>query len=159
MSQKRKSKPSLKRFRVITGYPNWNQMVWFHGKNLQTETETAGLVLVQTKFGSVWNQTSPTLLLRLHALCANLVAWLWQSIEADAWLLPNCLFGLYSANFLIGNTDLRIPGSTRLHNTVHRLLVSHHISRLLRVHITPPYYILCIYIVLIVRMDLHYCTH
>jgi len=97
-------------------------------------------------------------MLRLHALCANLVARLWWSIEANARLLPNCLFGLYSANFLIGNADLRIPGSTRLHNTVHCLLVSRHISRLLRVHMTPPYYVLCIYIVLIVRMDLHYCT-
>src|SRR5712671_3144355 len=61
--------------------------------------------------------------------------------------MPNCLFGLYSANFPIGNADLRIPGSTRLHNTVHRSLVSHLISRLLRVHMTPPYYILCIYTV------------
>src|SRR5712675_3731973 len=97
-------------------------------------------------------------MLRLHALCVNLVAWLWRSVEADARLLPNCLFGLYSANFPIGNADSRIPGSTRVHNTVCRLLVSRHISHLLRVHMTPPYYVLCIYIVLIVHMDLHYCT-
>jgi len=97
-------------------------------------------------------------LLRLHTLCVNLVARLWRSVEADTRLLPNCLFGLYSANFLIGNADLRIPGSTRLHNTVRRSLVSRHISRLLRVHTTPLYYILCIYIAFIVCMDLHYCT-
>ena len=66
MSQKRKSKPSLKWFRVITGYPNWNQTIWFHGKNLQTRTKTTGLVSVQTKFGSVWNQTSPTLVAVNH---------------------------------------------------------------------------------------------
>src|SRR5712672_405055 len=78
-------------------------------------------------------------MLRLHALCVNLVAQLWWSVEADARLLPNCLFGLYSANFPIGNADSRIPGSTRLHNTVHRSLVSRLISRLLRVHMTPPY--------------------
>jgi len=99
------------------------------------------------------------LLLRLHALCINLVARLWRSVEADAGLLPNCLFGLYSANFPIGNADLWIPGSTRLHNTVHRLLVSRLISRLLRVHMTPPYYILCIYTVSIVRMDRYCSTH
>src|SRR5712672_1140455 len=103
------------------------------------------------------NESMTHHLLRLHALCVNLVTWLWQSIEADAQLLPNCLFGLYSANFLIGNADLRIPGSTRLHNTIRRLLVSRHISCLLRVHMTPPYYILCIYIVPIVRMD-QYCS-
>src|SRR5712672_1717391 len=57
-------------------------------------------------------------MLRLHALCVNLVAQLWWSIEADARLLPYCLFGLYSANFPIGNADLWIPGSMRLHNTV-----------------------------------------
>ena len=91
-------------------------------------------------------------MLRLHALCVNLVARLWRSAEADARLMPNCLFGLYSANFPIGNADSRIPGSTRLHNTVHRSLVSCLISRLLRVHMTPPYYILCIYTVSIVRM-------
>src|SRR5712672_4222187 len=83
-------------------------------------------------------------LLRLYALCANLIARLWRSIEADTRLLPNCLFGLYSANFPIGNADSQIPGSMRLHNTVHRSLVSHHISRLLRVHMTPPYYVLCV---------------
>src|SRR5712672_465676 len=83
-------------------------------------------------------------MLRLHALCINLVARLWRSVEANAQLLPNCLFGLYSANFLIGNADLQIPGSTRLHNTVYHSLVSHHISRLLRVHMTPPYYVLCV---------------
>src|SRR5712671_1550509 len=96
-------------------------------------------------------------LLRLHALCVNLVAQLWRSAEADARLMPNCLFGLYSANFPIGNADSWIPGSTRLHNTVHRSLVSRLISRLLRVHMTPPYYILCIYTVSIVRMD-RYCS-
>jgi len=97
-------------------------------------------------------------MLRWHALCINLVTRLWQSIEADARLLPNCLFGLYSANFPIGNADSQIPGSMRLHNTVRRSLVSRHISRLLRVHTTPLYYILCIYIAFIVCMDLHYCT-
>src|SRR5882757_7788119 len=95
--------------------------------------------------------------LRLHALCVNLVARLWRSVEADARLLPNCLFGLYSANFPIGNADSRIPGSTRLHNTIRRSLVSRLISRLLRVHMTPPYYILCIYTVSIVRME-RYCS-
>jgi len=99
----------------------------------------------------------PRNLLRLHALCVNLVAWLWRSVEANTRLLPNCLFGLYSANFPIGNADLRISGSTRLHNTVRRSLVSHHISCLLRVHTTPLYYILCIYIAFIVCMNLHYC--
>jgi len=94
--------------------------------------------------------------LRLHALCVNLVAQLWRSVEADVQLLPNCLFGLYSANFLIGNADLWIPGSTRLHNTICHSLVSYHISCLLRVHMTP-YYILCIYTVPIVRMD-WYCS-
>src|SRR5712672_1387263 len=105
------------------------------------------------------NESMTHHLLRLHALCVNLVVQLWRSIEADAQLLPNCLFGLYSANFPIGNADLRIPGSTRLHNTVHRSLVSCLISHLLRVHITPPYYILCIYTVSIVRMDRYCSTH
>src|SRR5712671_4068347 len=104
------------------------------------------------------NESMTHHLLRLHALCVNLVTQLWRSIEADAQLLPNCLFGLYSANFLIGNADLQIPGSTRLHNTVRRSRVSCHISRLLRFHTTPLYYILCIYIAFIVCMDLHYCT-
>ena len=99
----------------------------------------------------------PWLVLRLHTLCVNLITWLWRSIETDMRLLPNCLFGLNSANFLFGNADLQIPGSTRLHNTICRSLVSHHISHLLRVHMTPPYYILCIYTVPIVCMD-RYCS-
>jgi|SRR5712671_350079 len=98
-------------------------------------------------------------LLRLHALCINLVAQLWRSVETDTRLLPNCLFGLNSANFLFGNADLWIPGSTRLHNTICCSLVSHHISCLLRVHMTPPYYILCIYTVPIVHMDRYCSTH
>ena len=51
------------RLRVIAGCPNRNQAVQFVSQYFQTETETAGLVSVQTEFGSVWNQTSPTLLL------------------------------------------------------------------------------------------------
>jgi len=49
------------RLRVIAGCPNRNQAVQFVSQYFQTETETAGLVSVQTEFGSVWNQTSPTL--------------------------------------------------------------------------------------------------
>ena len=71
ISQKRKSKPRVKPFRVITGHPNQNQTIWFYGKNLQTKTKTAGLVLVQTKFGLVWNQTSPTLTCTSIALPVN----------------------------------------------------------------------------------------
>jgi len=61
------SKPSLKPFGVISGCPNRNQAVWFVSRNLQTETANSVLVLVQTEFESVWNQTSPTLVPALGA--------------------------------------------------------------------------------------------
>src|SRR5712675_3646342 len=96
-------------------------------------------------------------MLRLHTLVLILSPSCGGLLRPTCDFLPNCLFGLNGANFPLGNADLRIPGSTRLHNTIHCLLVSHHISRLLRVHMTPPYYILCIYIVPIVRMD-WYCS-